>query len=113
MAQYSVGLDGVFLALADPTRRAVLHRLGYGPASVGDLARGATMTLPSFMKHVRMLETNGLIRTAKSGRVRTCELNRERFAVVENWLTEQRRLWEERTDRLEQFVAQPKEKDTP
>lgn len=68
------------------------------------------MTLPSFMKHVRMLESNGLIRTAKSGRVRTCILNRERFAVVEDWLAEQRRLWEDRTDRLEQFVTNPQER---
>ncbi|EHK85634.1 ArsR/SmtB family transcription factor [Saccharomonospora azurea] len=109
MAQCSVELDEVFLALADPTRRTVLHRLGQGPASVGDLARDATMTLPSFLKHVRMLESSGLIRTAKSGRVRVCELNRERFAVVEDWLTEQRRLWEARTDRLERFVTDPKE----
>lgn len=112
MAQYSAGLDGVFLALADPTRRAVIHRLGHGSASVGDLAREATMTLPSFMKHLRMLESNGLIRTTKSGRVRTCELNRERFAVVEGWLAQQRRLWEARTDRLEQFVTEPKERTT-
>ncbi|WKG00835.1 helix-turn-helix transcriptional regulator [Mycolicibacterium sp. HK-90] len=108
MAQYSVELDEVFLALADPTRRAVIHRLGRGPASVGDLAGEATMTLPSFMKHVRMLESTGLIDTAKVGRVRTCKLNRERLTVVEDWLTEQRRIWEERTDRLEQFVTKPK-----
>lgn len=113
MAQYSAELDGVFLALADPTRRAVIHRLGRGPASVGQLAREATMTLPSFMKHVRVLESNGLIRTAKSGRVRTCELNRERFAVVDDWLAEQRRLWQVRTDRLEQFVTKGTERNAP
>ncbi|CRZ14313.1 ArsR/SmtB family transcription factor [Mycolicibacterium neworleansense] len=107
MAQYAVDLDDVFLALADPTRRAVIHQLGRGPASVGDLAVEATMTLPSFMKHVRMLESTGLIHTAKVGRVRTCKLNRERLAVVEDWLTEQRSVWEERTDRLEQFVTKP------
>ena len=112
MAQYLAELDGVFLALADPTRRAVIHQLGRGPASVGELAGVATMTLPSFMKHVRMLESTGLIRTAKSGRVRTCELNRERFALVEGWLAQQRRGWEERTDRLERFVTKAKEEDT-
>ena len=63
------------------------------------------MTLPSFMKHVRTLEANGLIRTTKSGRVRTCVLDRERLALVEDWLAEQRRVWDERTDRLEQFVT--------
>lgn len=109
MAQYSDVLDGVFIALADPTRRAVVRRLGRGPASVGDLARETPMTLPSFMKHVRMLESNGLIRTAKSGRVRTCELNRERFALIEDWLADQRRIWTDRTDRLERFVITPEE----
>jgi hypothetical protein len=59
------------------------------------------MALPSFLKHVRMLEGNGLIRTVKSGRVRTCTLNRERFALVDDWLAEQRRIWQERTDRLD------------
>jgi hypothetical protein len=57
------------------------------------------------MKHVRTLETSGLIRTTKAGRVRTCVLDRERLAVVDDWLAEQRRIWEERTDRLERFVT--------
>lgn len=109
MAQYSAELNGVFVALADPTRRGVIRRLGLGPTSVGDLAREFPMTLPSFMKHVRTLETNGLIRTVKVGRVRTCVLNRERLALVGDWLAEQRRVWEERTDRLEDLVTDPKE----
>lgn len=109
MDKYSDVLDGVFVALADPTRREVICRLGRGRASVGDLARQAPMTLPSFMKHVRILESNGLIHTVKSGRVRTCELNRERFALVEDWLTQQRRIWADRTDRLERFVTTPEE----
>jgi DNA-binding transcriptional ArsR family regulator len=109
VAQYSVELDGVFVALADPTRRAVVRRLGYRATSVGELAREFPMTLPSFMKHVRTLESSGLIRTVKSGRVRTCVLNRERLALVDDWLAEQRRIWEERTDRLEQFVTAPEE----
>ena len=109
MAQYSAQLDGVFVALADPTRRAVIRRLGRGPTSVGDLAREFPITLPSFMKHVRTLETNGLIRTTKAGRVRTCMLNRERLALLDDWLADQRRIWEERTDRLEHFVTGPTE----
>ncbi|MGJ6964244.1 ArsR/SmtB family transcription factor [Streptosporangium sp. G11] len=110
MAQYSAELDGVFVALADPTRRGVIRRLGRGPTSVGDLAREFPMTLPSFMKHVRTLEANGLIRTVKLGRVRTCVLNRDRLALVDGWLVEQRRIWEERTDRLERLVTDPQEK---
>lgn len=110
MAQYSAEIDGVFEALADPTRRSVIRLLGRGPTSVGDLSREFPMTLPSFMKHVRTLETNGLIRTVKFGRVRTCILNRDRLALVDDWLAEQRRIWEERTDRLERLVTDPKEK---
>ncbi len=71
------------------------------------------MTLPSFMKHVRMLEAHGLIRTAKSGRVRTCVLNRERLALVDDWLAEQRRVWHERTDRLERFVTEQTDDTDP
>lgn len=111
MDKYSHELDGVFVALADPTRRAVVRRLGSGPASVGELARAFPIALPSFMKHVRTLEASGLIHTSKSGRVRTCTLDRERLALVDDWLAEERRLWEGRTDRLEQLVT--KSKETP
>ena len=110
MAQYSPQLDGAFQALADPTRRAVLGRLGTGPASVGELAAPFSMALPSFMKHIRYLESTGWIRTRKTGRVRTCTLERKSFDVVETWLSEQRGIWEGRTDRLERFVATTHEK---
>ena len=109
MAQYSAEIDGVFVALADPTRRGVIRRLGHGPTSVGELAREFPMTLPSFMKHVRTLEASGLIRTVKNGRVRTCVLDRDRLALVDGWLAEQRRIWDERTDRLERHVTEHKE----
>ncbi|MBP8921046.1 MAG: helix-turn-helix transcriptional regulator [Micropruina sp.] len=102
-------LDEVFVALADPTRRAVIRRLGEGAASVGELSRPFAITLPSFMKHVRMLETSGLIRTRKVGRVRTCALNRDRLGLVDDWLAEQRHLWEQRTDRLDRFVTEQQE----
>ncbi|WP_166852972.1 helix-turn-helix transcriptional regulator [Isoptericola sp. BMS4] len=105
MAHYSPALDAVLVALADPTRRQVVQRLGRGPASVGELARPFPMALPSFMKHVRVLESSGLIRTAKSGRVRTCTLDRERLALVDDWLADQRQVWSDRTDRLERLVT--------
>lgn len=98
-------MNGVFLALADPTRREVVRTLGQGPASVGELARPFPITLPSFMKHIRTLEDSGLIRTSKSGRVRTCTLDRDRLAIVGDWLDEQRRIWDDRTDRLESLMA--------
>jgi DNA-binding transcriptional ArsR family regulator len=111
MEQYSEPLNGVFQALADPTRRAVLGRLSKGPASISELAKPFDMALPSFMKHIHFLEDSGWIRTRKEGRVRTCAIEKKQFAAVEAWLSEQRALWEGRTDRLEQFVTnQKKEK---
>lgn len=109
MAQYSSHLDAAFQALADPTRRAVLGRLGTGPASIGELAAPFEMALPSFMKHIRYLENTGWIRTRKTGRVRTCTLERKSFEAIEAWLGEQRSIWEGRTDRLERFVTTNKE----
>jgi len=111
MEQYSEQLNGIFQALADPTRRAVLARLGRGPASISELARPSGMALPSFMKHIRSLEGSDLIRTRKEGRVRTCVLEKKTFAVVESWLSTQRAIWEGRTDRLEQFVLTAQEKE--
>lgn len=105
MAKYSDQLDAVLTALADPTRRTVIDRLGRGPASVGELAQPLSISLPSFMKHVRTLEACGLIRTRKTGRVRTCVLNRDRLQVLDSWLADQRRIWEESTDRLDHFVT--------
>jgi DNA-binding transcriptional ArsR family regulator len=102
-------LGEVFAALADPTRRIVVRRLGRGPASVGELAAPFPITLPSFMKHVRALEASGLITTSKTGRVRTCVLDRDRLALVDDWLAEQRRMWDDRTDRLERLVTDPRE----
>lgn len=113
MDHYSEPLNNIFQALADPTRRAVLGRLGQGPASISDLAKPFDMALPSFMKHIRLLEGSGLINTHKQGRIRTCTLERKSFAAAEAWLSDQRALWEGRTDRLEQFVLTQHEQEKP
>ncbi len=105
MELYPEQLNGIFQALADPTRRAVLGRLARGPASASELAKPFDMALPSFMKHIHVLEDSGWIQTRKEGRVRTCAIKKEPFAAVEAWLSEQRALWEGRTDRLELFVT--------
>lgn len=112
MDYHSEALSQVFQALADPTRRAVIRRLGQGPASISDLAEPFDMALPSFLKHIRALEESGLINTHKQGRIRTCALETERFRMVEAWLAEQRALWEARTDRLEHFVLAQHAKET-
>ena len=109
MEQYQRQLNGIFQALSDPTRRAVVARLGSGSASVSELAAPFDMALPSFMKHIHMLEESGLIRTSKSGRVRVCEVDRTRLAAIDDWLSEQKAIWTGRTDRLERFVTQNKE----
>lgn len=104
-------LNQIFQSLSDPTRRAVLARLGRGPASISELADPHEMALPSFMKHIWSLEASGLIRTHKEGRVRTCALENQTFSVVESWLSTQRAIWEGRTNRLEQFVITSHAKD--
>lgn len=112
MEKYSETLDTVFAALSDPTRRDMVRRLGRSDASVSELAADVDMALPSFLKHVRTLERSGIVRTSKAGRVRTCSLRRERLAVIDDWLAVQRRVWEERTDRLEDLVTRL-DKETP
>jgi len=105
MEQQGAHLNAIFQALADPTRRAVLGRLRSGPASVGELAQPFEMALPSFMQHIRVLESSGWIRTRKEGRVRICTIEEEPIAAIETWLAEQQAVWEARTDRLEAFLT--------
>src|SRR5690349_19782798 len=105
MPNQSVQLDRVFHALADPTRRAVLERLGRGEASVSELARPFDMALPSFVQHLGVLEGCGLVRSRKEGRVRTYRVSPRPFKVAEGWLSDQRALWERRLDQLDGFLA--------
>jgi DNA-binding transcriptional ArsR family regulator len=98
-------LDAVFHALADPTRRAVLARLGTGSASVTELAEPFDMALPSFMKHIGVLERSRLIVSRKSGRVRTCALDRESIIAAERWFGEQHLLWHNRYSKLDRLLA--------
>jgi DNA-binding transcriptional ArsR family regulator len=106
MAKHSPELDHLFMALSDPTRRAVVARLGRGEATVGELAAGHEMALPTFMAHLAKLERAGLIRTRKAGRVRQVALVPGAFAPATGWLEEQRRLWEARLDRFDDYVLQ-------
>lgn len=105
MANYQATLDSVFHALADPTRRAVVQRLGLGEASVSELATRFDMALPSFMKHINVLELAGLICSEKVGRVRTCKLERKKLAAVEKWFDQQRSIWEDRYKGLDSLLS--------
>ncbi|MEJ0016228.1 MAG: metalloregulator ArsR/SmtB family transcription factor [Acetobacteraceae bacterium] len=109
MEQYQARLNHLFQALADPTRRAVLGRLGKGPASISELAKPFDMALPSFMKHIHFLEDSGWIRTRKEGRVRTCLIEKKAFATADAWLSEQRALWEARFDRFDAVLEATKD----
>jgi len=102
-------VDGVFRALADPTRRDVLTRLSVRPASVSDLAATYDMALPSFMEHLKVLEGSGLVRSHKEGRVRTYEFVPRQLRLAEDWLTRQRMLWEQRLDQLDNYLMQMKQ----
>jgi len=105
MANYSGSLDSVFHALADPTRRAVIQRLVRGTATVSDLAQPFDMALPSFMKHVRVLEQSGLIVSKKIGRTRSCTLKRKNLDAAEKWFNEQRDLWKSRYQNLDSLLG--------
>ena len=109
MPNQTASLDRVFQALADPTRRAVVERLCYGPASVSDLAQPFRMALPSFSQHLEVLEHCGLVRSRKSGRVRTYRLAPRRLKVAEHWLETQRMHWDRRLDQLDAFLTNLKE----
>jgi len=111
MANQSAPLDVVFAALADPTRRAIVGALGRGPASVSTLAAPFAMALPSFMKHLSVLEKSGVVRSTKSGRVRTCELRPKALSRAEQWIASQRAAWESRSDRMAAFVERLHQED--
>ena len=111
MVQSAVA-DEVFYALSNATRRRVLEQLSIGPATVSELAAPFDMKLPSFVQHLSVLEESRLVRSKKRGRVRTYEIAPERFKVAENWLAEQRHLWESRFDRFDEYVQQLKEKES-
>lgn len=104
-------IDGIFRALADPTRRRVVERLNRSPASVSELAEPFDMALPSFIEHLKILEGCGLVRSQKAGRVRTYQLAPEPLKLAENWLAEQRTLWERRLDQFDAYVMTLKEQE--
>ncbi len=118
MLDQSAVLDRTFHALADPSRRQMLHRLAEGPASVSELARPLQMTLAAVVQHVQVLEASGLVASRKTGRVRTCSINQAGLRATEQWLTDRRTVWERRLDGLgalldEQPHDEQAHQDTP
>lgn len=105
MVQYYSELDGTFSALSDPTRRAILERLGQGSATISELAGPTGMSLTGLKKHVRILEEAELLTTEKRGRTRHCRLGPKRLDDANRWIEAYRRRWNERYDRLDELIA--------
>ncbi len=101
-------MDDIFRALADSTRRRVVARLCRSPATVSELAEPFDMALPSFSQHLGVLEDCGLVQSRKEGRVRTYEIVPKRLKVAEDWLLQQRSLWERRLDQLDDYLLKLK-----
>ena len=108
MVQYSSSLDDVFAAVADPTRRGILERLGGREASITELAEAFDMTLTGMKKHVHVLEDAGLVQTKKVGRVRTCSLGPRRLAAEAAWIAKYQQMLEARLDSLGEFLERTK-----
>ena len=98
-------LDAVFHALTDPARRRMLERLSGGPATVSELARPIDMSLPAVMQHLAVLESSGLVRSQKVGRVRTCRIEPRALSLAERWINQRRTTWERRLDRLGEYLS--------
>jgi DNA-binding transcriptional ArsR family regulator len=111
MLKYEEPVDLVFQALADPTRRAMVDQLSQGPASVSELARPLRISLPAVVQHLHVLEASGIVASEKVGRVRTCRVQPKALTQAEVWISERRRTWEQRLDRLGAFLAESPSKD--
>jgi DNA-binding transcriptional ArsR family regulator len=99
-------LSTTFAALADPTRRAILARLAAGEASVTEIAQPFDMTLPAVSKHLKVLERAGLIRRGRRAQWRPCRLRAERLKEVDDWVQRYRQHWDERFDRLDDYLRE-------
>ena len=104
-------LSATFAALSDPTRRAILARLALGETSVKELAEPFAMSLPAVSKHLKVLERAGLISRGKEAQWRPCRIEPRALQEVDVWLEDYRRMWEERLDRLENYLRQLQSKE--
>jgi DNA-binding transcriptional ArsR family regulator len=112
MVQYSPTLDQTFSALSDPTRRAILERLGEDSATISELAEAAGMSLTGLKKHVQILEEAGLVATEKKGRTRRCRLGPKPLDDATRWIEAYRNRWAESFDRLDALIQERKEGNT-
>ncbi|PWW01356.1 ArsR family transcriptional regulator [Hoeflea marina] len=102
----SAQLDATFSALADPTRRAVLAELASGARTVNELAKPFDISLPAFSRHLKVLEQAGLITRGRDRQFRPCTIAPEPLREATDWMQQYRKLWDERLDRLDAYLAQ-------
>jgi DNA-binding transcriptional ArsR family regulator len=107
--QRDIDLDRAFAALADPTRRAIVSRLAEGECSVNQLAAPFAISLPAISRHLKVLEQAGLISRGRDAQRRPCRLRLDALDAMGRYVVHTRAAWEQRLDRLEQFLAA----DTP
>ncbi len=105
-------LSTTFAALADPTRRAILARLITGETSVTELARPFEMSLPAVSKHLKVLQRAGLIERSRSAQWRPCRLDARPLKEVDDWVERYRSFWEQRFDRLDDYLRELQERET-
>ena len=98
-------IDVILHALGDPTRRAMVERLSHGPMSVSKLAEPLDVTLTAVGQHLKVLKEGALVKTEKSGRVRVCMLDAAGFALLKDWIDEQRPALEKKLDRLGEILS--------
>jgi DNA-binding transcriptional ArsR family regulator len=106
MLKYRDPVDMVFHALGDPNRRLMMDRLSRRSMSVSDLAGPLGISLPAAMQHLQVLQDSGLVRSEKVGRVRTCHVRGEAMRQAERWMAQRREEWEQRLDRLGEYLAE-------
>ncbi len=105
MLNQQASLDHLFQALSDPGRRTMIERLTLGPASVSELAAPLAMSLPAVVQHLQVLESSGLVRTQKHGRVRTCHVEPDALRAAEDWISSRRMMWESRLTALDRLLT--------
>ncbi len=111
MVNNQQALDSTFAALSDATRRGILARLATGEASVTELAKPYDMSLPAVSKHLRVLESAGLVARSKDGRVHRCRLEAAPMKSAADWIAHYRQFWEAQLDSLQRYLENSTEKE--
>lgn len=105
-------LSITFAALADPTRRAILERLSKGEATVMELAQPFALSLPGVSKHLKVLQKAGLVTQGRKAQWRPCKLDADRLMDVANWVERYRDQWEQRFDRIDEYLRELKKEES-